>query len=121
MIGTTMLRDREAASNRGELLRTRAAMDHLWIAEYQRAILYAAWRHQQGHMWVKVKIPFAHDDDQEEWYQRVLTYVSQLGYERRPGGSSGHGYDLVYFERPTIPGAPVPWAGDELDGDSDGI
>jgi hypothetical protein len=97
--------DRKAQAVTDETARLRAACDELWRAVYREAAARIAHHATRNRPWCKVKVPFACDDEMEDWYEWVLAVATHYGYERRPGGSSGHGYDLVYFERP---GADAP-------------
>jgi hypothetical protein len=80
-------------------LALRAATDYQWRNEYRRAEHKVRDAALGGRTWVKVKLPFAVDDEMESWYEWVLSVASFYGFERRPGGPSGNSTDLVFFER----------------------
>jgi hypothetical protein len=104
-----------------DALKLRVLCDGLWRGPYERAATRIAEHAAAGATWCKVKVPFAFDDDQEAWYEWVLSVASYYGYERRPGGSSGLAFDLVFFERTgiSVPGQAAGDAGDEINGAGD--
>lgn len=114
-------RDAKCTRNLRESQALRVLTDHLWIDEYVRAAERIMDRHRRGKTWCKVWVPVACDLEMQDWYEWVLEVASWAGYERRPGGNQGPGYDLVYLERPTVAATGVRWSQDELNGVDDDL
>lgn len=104
------IHEHKARSCRRMTLAARAACDHLWQDEYRRAAEDIIARAAAGETWCQVKVPQFCDSEMRQWYEWVLATGSWAGFERRPGGTAGTGYDVIFWEKPP-PGVVVPERG----------
>ena len=102
--------ERKARQCNEETARVRAACDHLWQDEYRRAAEDIVQQAAAGETWCQVKVPQFCDREMREWYEWVLATGSWAGFERRPGGTAGSSYDVIFWEKPP-PGVVVPERG----------